>query len=134
VASSWSGTGSSAPTSPRRSPIYGLTIQINTTNPFRVWVSEFPPLVVLAIGGGLTAWDLGFDLGAFDTIDHRRFWAIWILCTIALAASHLFRDAELESIGLWRFVFIVPTLWLLADFLLTDDNFDDPLQIGLEVL
>ncbi len=25
-------------------PIYGLTTQINTTNPFRVWVSEFPPL------------------------------------------------------------------------------------------
>lgn len=25
-------------------PIYGLTTQINTTNPLRVWISEFPPL------------------------------------------------------------------------------------------
>lgn len=84
--------------------------------------TEARTFVVLAIGGGFTAWDLGFDLGAFGTIDHRRFWAVWILCTIALVASYLFRSAELESIGRWRFVFLVPTLWLLADFLLTDDS------------
>lgn len=84
--------------------------------------TEARTFVVLAVGAGFTAWDLGFDLGAFDTIDHRRFWAIWILCTIALVASYLFRDAELDLIGRWRFVFIVPTLWLAADFLLTDDN------------
>ena len=84
--------------------------------------SEARTFVVLAIGAGFTAWDLGFDLGAFDTIDHRRFWAIWILCTVALVASYLFRDAELEPIGRWRFVFIVPTLWLVADFLLTQED------------
>lgn len=83
---------------------------------------EARTFIVLAVAAGFTAWDIGFDLGAFDNIDHRRIWAIWILCTIALTTSLLFKGTEFERIGHWRLVLAVPSLWLLSDFLYTSQD------------
>ncbi|MEM7337141.1 MAG: hypothetical protein AAF467_00765 [Actinomycetota bacterium] len=88
--------------------------------------------VVLAIGGGFPAWDLGFDLGAFDNVDHRRYWAIWVLCTVALAASYLFRKTDFGQIGQWRWVLAVPSLWLIIDLAYLEEN--TVLTSGLLVL
>lgn len=70
--------------------------------------------VVTATVTSLAAFDLGFDLGAFENIDHRKIWAIWVLCTVALVSSYLFRDDDHLG-GRWRFVLLVPSLWLIAD-------------------
>lgn len=83
---------------------------------------EARTFVVLAVAAGFTAWDLGFDLGAFENVDHRRFWAIWLLCTIALVASYLFRDTDFGRIGQWRLVLAVPSVWLVLDLVVIDDN------------
>ena len=73
--------------------------------------------VILAAGAGFVAWDLGFDLGAFDNIDHRRFWAIWILCTIALVAGWLFPDPDLVKAWRFRWILAIPSLWLITDLI-----------------
>lgn len=84
--------------------------------------SEARTFIVLAVAAAFTTWDIGFDLGAFDNINHRHIWAIWILCTVALATSLLFRGTELQRIGHWRIVLAVPSLWLFADFTLTGNS------------
>lgn len=71
--------------------------------------------VVTATGASLAAFNLGFDLGAFNNIDHRKIWDVWVICTVALISSYLFRDDEYRLGGRWRFVLLVPSLWLIAD-------------------
>lgn len=71
--------------------------------------------VVAATGAGIAAFNLGFDLGAFSNIDHRRYWSVWVICTVALAASFLFRNADYRLGGRWRLVLVIPTIWLVAD-------------------
>lgn len=78
--------------------------------------------VVTTTGASLAAFNLGFDLGAFENIDHRKIWAMWVLCTVALVASFLFRDDDYQLGGRWRLVLAVPSLWLIADFF--DASFD----------
>ena len=73
--------------------------------------------VVTATAAGLTAFNVGFDLGAFENIDHRHFWAVWVICTVALVASYLFDDGDYRLGGRWRLALAVPTFWLIADFL-----------------
>lgn len=93
---------------------------------------EARTFIVLAIAAGFTSWDVGFDLGAFDNIDHRRVWAIWILCTVAFVTSFLFASAELEQIRKWRWVLAVPSLWLVADFFLVSGS--DTIVIALIIV
>lgn len=71
--------------------------------------------VVTATGASLAAFNLGFDLGAFENIDHRKIWAVWVICTVALISSYLFRDEDYRLGGHWRFVLLVPSFWLIAD-------------------
>ncbi len=78
--------------------------------------------VVTAIGASLAAFNLGFDLGAFENVDHRKIWAIWVISTVALVASYLFRDSDYHLGGQWRFVLLVPSLWLIADVLIADGS------------
>ena len=78
--------------------------------------------VLLAVPVGLTAGDIGFDLGAFETIDHRRFWAIWVLSTLALFASLVFRDVDRWLGGWWRFALAIPSLWLIGDLVAAGDG------------
>ncbi len=77
---------------------------------------EARTFVVTTIGASLAAFNLGFDLGAFENIDHRKIWAIWVLCTVALVSSYLFRDRDYRLGGHWRLALAVPSLWLIADF------------------
>lgn len=71
--------------------------------------------VIMATGASLAAFDFGFDWGAFDNIDHRKIWAVWVLCTVAFVSSFLFGDSEYRLGGRWRLALAVPTLWLFAD-------------------
>lgn len=79
--------------------------------------AEGRTFVILAAAAGFTAWELGFDWGAFENIDHRRFWAVWILCTVALVAGYLFPDPELERAWRFRWMLALPSIWLVTDLL-----------------
>jgi len=78
--------------------------------------------VVTGIGAGIAAFNLGFDIGAFSNFNHRRFWAVWVICTVALAASFVFRNADFRLGGHWRAVLTIPTVWLLADLVLVSTH------------
>ena len=58
--------------------------------------------VVTATGASLAAFNLGFDLGAFENVDHRKIWAIWVLSTVALISSYALADADYKLGGSWR--------------------------------
>jgi hypothetical protein len=87
---------------------------------------------VVATGAGLAAFNVGFDLGAFANINHRRFFAVWVICTVALVSSFLFRNADYRLGGHWRIALGVPTAWLVAD--LTFVTTQRPVVIGLAVV
>lgn len=78
--------------------------------------------VVTTTGASLAAFNLGFDLGAFDNVDHRKIWAVWVICTVALISSYLFRDNDYRLGGHWRFVLLVPSLLLIADALIANHS------------
>lgn len=88
-----------------------------TTTQSDTSTAEGRTFVLLAAGAGFAAWELGFDLGAFDNIDHRRFWAVWILCTIALVAGWLFPDPDLAKAWRFRWILAIPSLWLITDLI-----------------
>lgn len=73
--------------------------------------------VVTATAAALAAFNLGFDVGAFRNIEHRKTWAIWVLCTVALIASYLFRNSDYRLGGRWRTALALPSLWIIVDFL-----------------
>lgn len=70
--------------------------------------------VVAATGAGIAGFNVGFDVGAFGNVDHRRFWAIWVVCTVALVASYVFDDGSYRLGGRWRLALTVPTVWIVA--------------------
>ena len=76
--------------------------------------------VVTATGSSIAAFNVGFDLGAFGNIDHRKIWTLWIISTVALIASYLFRDSEYRLGWWWRLALLVPTLWIVIDAFVDD--------------
>lgn len=76
----------------------------------------------MATGASLAAFNLGFDVGAFQNVDHRKIWAIWVLCTVALISSYVLHDADYRLGGRWRLALAVPSVWLLADVFVATDN------------
>ncbi len=69
----------------------------------------------------LAAFNLGFDIGAFNNVDYRKILSIWVLSTIALVSSFVFRRSDYHLGGRWRFVLLIPSLWVVADFIDTSD-------------
>lgn len=86
--------------------------------------------VIMATGASLAAFDVGLDLGAFDNIDHRKVWAIWVLSTVALVSSYLFRNGDFRLGGRWRAALGIPTLWLIAD-LVWDTSANQAIVVAL---
>ena len=80
--------------------------------------AEARTFVVVVLGSGLVAWQIGFDLGAFDTVDHRWRWTIWVLSFTALVSSFIFRNSEFALARRWQLVLALPTMRLISDFYL----------------
>lgn len=80
--------------------------------------TEARTFVVVVVGSGLVAWQIGFDLGAFDTVDHRWRWTIWVLSFTALVSSLIFRNSEFALRRRWQVVLAIPTLRIISDYFL----------------
>lgn len=80
--------------------------------------SESRTFVVTATAASLTAFNLGFDLGAFNNVDHRKIWAVYVVATVAFVASYLFDDDEFRLGGWWRIALILPMLRVVVDIFL----------------
>lgn len=80
--------------------------------------TEARTFVVVVLGSGLVAWQVGFDLGAFETVDHRWRWTIWVLSFTALVSSFIFRNSEFALRRRWQIVLAIPTLRLVSDYFL----------------
>ena len=87
--------------------------------------------VITGTGAGMAAFNFGFDAGAFSNFNHRRFWAVWVICTVALVASFVFRNADYRLGGHWRAVLAIPTLWLLADLALVTTDRGVVIALGI---
>jgi hypothetical protein len=77
---------------------------------------EAPTFVVLMVSSGVVAWQLGFELGAFETIDYRWLWLVWVLSVVALVSSVVFRGSTFDIARPWQFVLVIPTVRVVVDF------------------
>ena len=79
--------------------------------------------LLVTIGGSLVAIDVGYDLGAFETINYRRIFPIFVVSTVALLASFLTDGPEVTDAKRTRVILALPALYLVADMAqLTDQR------------
>ena len=84
--------------------------------------AEARTFVVISVPASLAAWQLGFDLGAFESIDHRWVWNIWVLSVVALVSSFAFRGSGYHLARRWQVVLVLPSLSLAADYFLDSES------------
>ncbi|MEM9464615.1 MAG: hypothetical protein AAGA90_04550 [Actinomycetota bacterium] len=71
--------------------------------------------LLVTIGGSVVAIDVGYDLGAFETINYRRIFPIFVISTVALLASFLTDGPEVTDAKRTRAILALPALYLVAD-------------------
>lgn len=79
---------------------------------------EAPTFVVLMVSSGVVAWRLGFELGAFGTIDYQWLWLVWVLSVVAFVSSVMFRGSAFDLARPWQFILAIPSIHLAARYLL----------------
>ena len=83
--------------------------------PRRATVTQI--FLLVTIGGSLVAIDVGYDLGAFETINYRRIFPIFVISTVALLASFLTDGPEVTDAKRTRIILALPAIYLVADML-----------------
>jgi hypothetical protein len=78
--------------------------------------------LLILIGGALTAWEIGFELGAFDTVLYRRLFAVFVMSTAALVASVANENDENRVPLLGKCVLALPLLMVLVDITIDEDQ------------
>jgi len=78
--------------------------------------------VLLAAPGAIIAWQVSFEYGAFDTLDHQRVFSILVISAVVLAATFIAPDTGVVSSTWSRAILAVPLLTLLADMVLDTDS------------
>ena len=73
--------------------------------------------LLVTVGGSLFAIDVGYDLGAFETVNYRRIFPIFVVSTVALIASFVTDGPEVTDARRTRLILALPALYLLADVL-----------------
>ena len=71
--------------------------------------------LLVTVAGALTAWDLGFEYGAFDTISYRRVLAVFVISTVVLATTFATGDDSLTTSTPTRLVLALPLIYVVAD-------------------
>jgi hypothetical protein len=63
----------------------------------------------------LVAWQVGFELGAFDVIAYRRIFAVFVVSIVVLIATFMAPDRGFASSWWSRLILSLPLVYLLAD-------------------
>ncbi|MEM7139726.1 MAG: hypothetical protein AAF548_01760 [Actinomycetota bacterium] len=73
--------------------------------------------LVVCVAGALVAWELGFELGAFENVSYRRLFAVCVVSTVCLVATYVTEQDGLVTTWWTRLVLALPAAYILADFL-----------------
>ena len=89
--------------------------------------------LLVTIAGSLTAWEIGFEYGAFDTVSYRRVFAVFIVSSVVLIATIVADDDTFATSVVSRAILGLPLLYLLADitFLTESQTVSDVLGIAV---
>jgi hypothetical protein len=90
--------------------------------------------VLVVIPGALVAWDMGFELGAFETFSYKRAFALFVV-SVAVVAATFIADDDTYATSYWsRAILSMPALFLVADFLVEDRSANLALLFTLTLL
>lgn len=78
--------------------------------------------LLVTVGGSLFAIDIGYDLGAFETVNYRRIFPVFVVSTVALLASFVTDGPEVTDAKRTRVILALPALYLVADVLQFTDT------------
>ncbi len=87
-----------------------------------VQTARVQTFVIVAAPASLVAWQVGFELGAFDVIDYSRIFAVFVLGAVVLAATFIAPDRGFVTSGWGRLVLALPLAYLLADMTSLTDS------------
>lgn len=83
--------------------------------------------LLIAVPSASVAFTLAFNLGAFDTIFFDAIFTVWVIATIVLVGSLVSKLPPQNWFG--RFVLVVPSLWLLAAWIVDPAGKDVASQV-----
>jgi hypothetical protein len=78
--------------------------------------------VLVAAPAALAAWQIGFELGAFDVISYRRIFAVYVVSTVILIATFIAPDSGFATSFGGRLILALPLAYLVADITLLTDS------------
>ncbi|MDH4278930.1 MAG: hypothetical protein OEZ14_07090 [Acidimicrobiia bacterium] len=70
----------------------------------------------------LTAWQVGFEFGAFDVIAYRRVFAVFVVSTVVLVATFIAPDSGFATTAWSRLVLSLPLVYVAADITLLTES------------
>ncbi len=89
--------------------------------------------MVVTIAAALVAWDIGFDLGAFETVSYRRVFTVFVVSTVVLLTTFVRNDETLATSPFSRVILGLPLAYLFADmtFLTVSQGVVDALNLAI---
>ena len=78
--------------------------------------AEARTFLLITVAAGLTAWDIGWDLGAFETFSYTRLFVLTVVSVVLFVASWTDLAGPLLRRPLSRFVTGLPLAYFVADF------------------
>ena len=90
--------------------------------------------VLVLTPAALVAWQVGFELGAFDVVAYGRIFAVFVVSIVVLTATFVAPDSGFASSWWSRLILSLPLVYLLADVAdLTESRFVTNL-LGVAIL
>jgi hypothetical protein len=90
--------------------------------------------VLVAAPAALAAWQVGFELGAFDVISYRRIFAVYVVSTVILIATFIAPESGFATSFVSRMILALPLAYLAADITLLTDSTAVSTVLGALVL
>mgnify|MGYP006945867742 CR=1 FL=1 len=90
--------------------------------------------VLVAAPSALVAWQIGFELGAFDVLNYSRVFAVFVVATVVLLATFIAPNSGFASSPVSRLILALPLIYLVADALFLTEEPWVAIVLALAVL
>ena len=71
--------------------------------------------LLVTVAGALTAFDVGFELGAFDNVAYNRIFAALVISSVVFVATLVANDESFSTSNWSRAILGLPLIYVLAD-------------------
>jgi hypothetical protein len=78
--------------------------------------------VIVTTPAALAAWQVGFELGAFDVIAYRRVFAVFVVSAVVLIATFILPDGGFATSAWSRLILSLPLVYLAADIVFLTES------------